>query len=142
MFNRNKDNKETLFLPSWAANRPNWPAAAFRPGAAQPARHRAARQLGLASESLTRGPLSSDAMSPPSFPFLFPFFFLSSHPRPPPWKGVAVRPCPPPRMASTHRVVDRAVHPTYLRLYKHRHGPRAQTLANWGFPFPNPPLLT
>jgi hypothetical protein len=46
----------------------------------------------------------------PSFPF--PFSLSSSprcQPRPPPWKGEAVRPCPPPRMASTRRVVDRAV---------------------------------
>jgi hypothetical protein len=112
MFNRNKDNRETLFLPSRAANRPNRPAAAFGPDAAQPACHQAARQLDLMLKSPTRGPLSQVATSPPPFPLPFPhFFFLSSHSRLPPWKGEAVRPCPPPRMASTLRVVDRAVHP-------------------------------
>jgi hypothetical protein len=35
-------------------------------------------------------------------------------------KGEAVRPCPPPRMASTRRELDRTVQPTYHRLYKSR----------------------
>jgi hypothetical protein len=52
-------------------------------------------------------------------------------------KEEAVRPCPPLRMASTGREPDRAVQPTYHRLYKRRRYRLPQTLAARGF-LPNP----
>jgi hypothetical protein len=68
-------------------------------------------------------------LSPLLSPFLLPLLSLAGRRR---GMGEVVRPCPPPRMASTRRGIDHAVQPTYQRLYKRHRGHLPQTLATRG----------